>query len=1417
MHDGQSRYHGQLWFRRWIGLLLCALGFLLVSPARADRVPSLVAGGKAVEVPKELLSWVPWVTQSVTDGLCPRIGEEELCLWPAALTLEVAKDGAEFSFEVYVETDGWQTLPGSSTHWPESVQIDAKPAVVLARAASPVTQLTKGAHRLTGRFVWSHAPETLPLPANVGVVRLRVNGQPIDFPRREQSGALWLQAGGRDGDAASDRAELQVFRRFEDGVPLRVTTLLILTVAGKTRELRLAGSTLPGSRSLAIDSPIPARYEPNGDLVLHAHTGEHRITLSSLFITPPDSLVLPPEVAPWPEFETWVYVPNNAIRQVEIQGAPGVDTAQTNLPDEWKANSAWLMSKNRRLVFETKRRGEPEPAPNQIKLTRDWWLDFDGEGYTASDQLTGTLSRSFRLDLAAAPLGRAALNGKDLLVTRSANGQSGVEVTQSKLSLKAEWRLEKAKGELPAVGWQADVNELTSTLHLPPGWDILHATGVDHASETWWSNWSLWGFFYVLLVSIAIARLFGPSLGVLAFATLVITYERADAPMAFWAVLLVFLALLRLVPNGWFRRVLRVAWLATVLLFAVLAVQFSIGEVRGAFFPTTRAPHGVSYGDAPEAGMLISQHLEVEEQSPGPVAGEPAPPASVEETKADDAEAAKVAVSRSSLQSSSGLANAKSKLRRLASESYEGQLVDPEAIVQTGPGLPSWHWKRVELRWSGPVRHDQLLQLYLLGPTWNMLLGVLRVLGTALLAFWLVRKTPFGENPPPLPELLRRRMRPQVVSVAALLLLLCLPGKAEAEPRSEILEDLKTRLLKAPDCEGCLEVESLELAMKGRALETRALVHSGKVTDYRVPGPVQSWVPARVLVDGRAAVAMVLGQDGFLHVRLEPGTHRVQTTGPVAGNELVIAPGSSPHRVTVTATGWTVDGLRDGRVDNSLHFIASLQPNPKSGEPDAAYKEGSRLPPWLEITRQFELGVTWKVTTEILRKSPTGEPISLRYALLPGEEVTTNQAIVEQGQLVVTLGRDDAKMSYQSVLRQTEHLVLTAASERPFNEEWRVRCGSLWHCEFAGVAPYTRTDEGGYAPRFRPWPKEQLTLQIRKPPPVPGESHTIERISAVVTPGLRLLAGNLELSINVSKAYTQSLRLEPGSVVQSLSINGHSEPIRMKQDKLELSLQPGRQKVALSWHEPRPQAFFFRTPRIEIGEKAVNCRVTLQLPSDRWLLLTWGPSWGPKVLLWSYLLMLISSAWLLVRLPKNPLKLWQWVLLGIGLTQVPLAVTVIIVAWFFVMAIRGGLTVKRPRVKGLMQIALALYTLAFLGCLFGAVYDGLVSNPDMLVEGQGSTESSLVWYVDKITGSLPTAVVVSLPVVVFRLLNLLWALWLASSLLGWLRWGWSEYAKDGLWVAKPPIAATAVDARVNATPNGAVAEVEGAPDEHAGK
>jgi len=189
------------------------------------------------------------------------------------------------------------------------------------------------------------------------------------------------------------------------------------------------------------------------------------------------------------------------------------------------------------------------------------------------------------------------------------------------------------------------------------------------------------------------------------------------------------------------------------------------------------------------------------------------------------------------------------------------------------------------------------------------------------------------------------------------------------------------------------------------------------------------------------------------------------------------------------------------------------------------------------------------------------------------------------------------------------------------------------------------------------------------------------------------------------------------------------------------------------------------------------------VPQDRWILLLGGPRVGPAILFWGVVIALALIAFALVRSGVTPLRWRHWLLLGLGLTQAPLEMSVIVVGWLLALGLRAKFSDRYTgnRLFNFGQVVLALWTLAALVSLFWAVQQGLLGAPEMQIAGNGSSASSLHWYQDRTAAQLPGAWVLSVPLLVYKLLMLAWALWLAYALLKWLHWGWLSFSDGGYW------------------------------------
>jgi hypothetical protein len=1346
------------------------------------------------DVPPPLRPWIPWVLDEVRDFGCPRVQGRPVCLWPGRLRLDLDRAGGTFVLDVQADRDAEAPLPGSAEVWPLDAAVDGRAAPVFGRGGSPRLRLASGRHRLTGRFAWSRLPESLGVPPEIGLVDLSLDGRSVPRPRREANGLLWLRA---RAEAASEgeALRLQVFRHVADGIPLFVETRLQLEVSGRAREVTLSDALLPDTVPTEVGGDLPARVE-DGALHVQVRGGRYEVSVAARVEGRPEALARPKAAGartsgaavPWPEREVWVFAADEELRQVELSGPPAVDPSRTELPEEWRSLPAFLVEPGARLALATVRRGQPEAAPDALQLTRQIWLDPDGRGASVRDTFAGTLHGTTRLDVRApAVLGRVAVDGQDQLVTANPETHAaGVELRRATLQLQADSRLALG-GALPAVGWSAGVERLQATLNLPPGWRVLAARGVDDLPGTWTSRWTLLALFFVLLVVFGAYRLFGRGAAVLALLALGLTYGEPGAPLLVWLSLLAAIALRRVAPEGRLGRLGRIWFLSSAGVLVLLLVPFARDQVRDALYPQVAGPGaygGGAPGFAPIPGGVAGGVLGGT-PARAPAANVPAAPRAEVKTR----EAPKKVEKTGRLQmetvdearASQGVFSPAESVivSAVAAPSNVALEQDPKAIRQTGPGLPRWSWHRYTLGWTGPVGSDDRMRLFLLSPGLGRLLTVLRLGLVALLAAVLLTGR--------WPRLPRRRAA--AATAAALLAALSLAGVASARAQDEtgtpspaILQELRKRLTRPAPCEPeCVTTPSLRLGLAAGRLEVSAEVHAAADGTWPVPGPLATWAADGLRLDGAPAVAVAQLADGFLHVRLRPGVHRIEVSGPVPpGDGFSLQFAQVPRRARASAPGWDVSGLRaDGPPDASILFSRRLEA--RTGRPAA---EG-RYAPWLEITRTLGFGVTWTVETTVRRSTPLGTPVALRVPLLPGESPTRANLEVEKGAVAVSLGGDDEETSWRSTLETAPKVRLVAPEGRPWSEVWRLQCSALWSCAASGLPPVHRVSDGVFEPEYRPWPGESLEVKLAHPAGVEGQTLTLDAVGLEATPGTRLERVELTVQARSSREQPLLLRLPEAAEVQQVRLDGDERPLRPEKGQLRVTVPTGSHSVAVRWQQPRGLRVGYALPLVGLPGAAVNVSQHLTLPPSRWLLLAWGPAWGPAVLFWPYLVFLLAVSWGLGRVPASPLTSGQWLLLGLGLSQIPALAALVVAGFVFALAVRRERPPQGAGAFDLAQLGLAAWALVSLVVLYVAIHRGLLFPPDMQVAGNGSTDRALVWYADRVSGATPSVGVVSLPLWVYRVAMLAWALWLAVSLVRGIGWGWRAFGEGGYWRALP--------------------------------
>ena len=1355
---------------------------------------SWAASHRDLAVPEVLRPWVPWVLQSdeALAARCPMLAgqeDETACLWPARLELKVDGRGGAFSQEWQIYNHGLVGLPGGDEHWPLDVKVDGRPARVMDRDDGPMLWLEPGRHRVSGRFAWDSLPESLDIPKETGLVTLVTAGRRVAFPLRDGEGRLFLgkKAAEASEESEADSVDISVHRKLTDDVPLLLTTRLVLAVSGKNRELTLGRSLPVDFEPMSVEGELPLRFERDNRLRIQARPGSWTITIVARRVQAQKTITRPVPDGLWKEGEeVWVFEARPDLRVVNLEGATVIDPAQTTLPGEWRGFPAYALAPGATLSLAEQRRGDAQPAPDRLNLARQLWLDFDGQGMSVQDDITGQFTRAWRLEMdAETQLGRVTVNGQDQFITRlGPNGLEGVELRAGQVTIETQSRVERAGPSFPAVGFAHDFESVSARLHVPPGWQLAHASGVDKVGNTWISRWTLMDLFILLLVALATGRLYGWWAGALAGLTLGLTLVEFDAPRTIWLWVIFVEALLRALREGRLLFGVRLARLGVWVALLIIAVPFAMQQARRGMHPGLEGEgakmevqrrqslyalkRDAAFGrDADEPGFIgaVSAHKDgtvhrytMDELAPGEMAKNQA--------------------------ASAGSLRAKA---RKATSAQNLAQYDPATVVQTGQGVPRWDAQDLaELHFSGPVSRGQTLHLYLLPPWLNSLLAFARVLLLAGLT-WLLLRRPLRL----LGGWLERRPL-----LAGLLLLLLLPAPALAKdgdgPSPELLTELKTRLLEVPACTpDCVAINDLILEATPGELRLRLKISAAAKTGVALPGGASSWTPTEVRVDGKPALALRREDKGDLWLALEPGVFTVELLGPLPNRDSVQIPlPQVPRHASGKARGFSIDGIHeDGAVDESI--VLNREESAVAEKSTGESREESAtpvLPPFLRVERTLALGLKWEAHTRVLRQTPEGSPVTVEIPLLAGESVTTPGIRVERERAAVSLsfGPTDKEIEWQSTLAQAPVLKLRAdpTQANRWSETWRLQLGPTWHASFAGIPPvHAGAITAAREPEWRPWPGEEVVITLDKPKGVGGQTLTVDSSQLEIVPGLRSSQMTLTLELRSSRGTLHRLGLPEGALVESLLRDNTNQPLRQEGNQLVLDVLPGRHFFKVALRQSAGLSLLFRAPQVDLGLPSTNCRVTIDLQAaPRWLLWLAGPRLGPRVHVWSALVVLALLGWALARSRLTPLRTHDWILLGLGLLQLGLPEALLLPVALLALGKRSQQSEPgRAWLYDLGQLALLVLLIVAGVTLVAAVEKGLLQTPEMQVMGNGSGPNQLNWYLDRIGGVLPRPAVLSLPMFAYRAAMLAWALWLALACVRWARWIWATFKQHGLW------------------------------------
>ncbi|RUL76809.1 hypothetical protein [Dyella choica] len=1360
--------------RKWM------FGLLLVAAAAAH----------AQDMPNALRDWQGWVLHDNPQHGCPFLANSSpnagsyQCVWPGRLDVQAGKDGGRFSLDVRMDAPAWVELPGDEQAWPQQVMANNKALPVLSRDGHPALWLEPGSYTVHGNLPWDSRPARLRVPSAIGLVSLDLDGHAVERIERNSDQLTLGEAAAAQRQA--DALSVRVYRHLADGMPAMLETQVQLNVTGSARE-QVLGPALPkGFVATSLEGDLPVQLDGDGRLRLQLRPGQWTVTLAARGVDTLHAVNLGSPVEPWPKQEVWSYSDAPQLRNTRVDGHV-TDAGQAGVPPEWRELPAFALDLGHGLTIEQGLRGGEGGASEQIRLQRHMWLDFNGRGLSISDHLTGKLQRTQRLDVVAPWLVQRATQGSaPLLITRSGDGHTGVELRDAQLDLRAGLRIDQRGGALPSTGWQMPVEDIDAVLHLPYGYRLLGASGVDRSPDSWIGQWTLLDLFIVALIALLAGRLLGWRWAVLGGLFLILSQHEGGAPRWTLGLALAFALLMRALPAGKLRQFAHVFASAALALALLWTLPFAKTQLEFALHPQLEGSSGNAALGA-VADLARAQKQEVKSMPAPPPPPPPAPvqeevvqaeaPPPVSEAEPTASNAPSSAVQHSLVLNSVTVTANKMLDNPVATE------MDSRSIIQAGAGEPSWNVdNNYHLGWSGPVTPAQTMRL-IIAPSW--LVRLLRVAMLALLVSLLGRMArdlikPAGTV---------GNWRPWRAAAASLLLG-CLPhfGHTQATPSPNVLSELRSHLLEPPKCApSCAGIAAATLHVANDQVTLDLETHAGAAIAVPMPRTKAELQLVDAKVDGRTD-ATLAKRDDLPYVRLEPGVHhlvlsyRIQPVDSVTLNFAL-----RPQWITFIGDGWTLDGTHGNRLlgdSITLNRVRTSADGKQAALPQQAF------PPYVSVARDIVLGVDWTVVNTVERVAPSEGGFTVDIPLLAGEHPLGDGERVHDGRISVTFTAGQAEASWSSRLDHSDSVLLKAPSLDQRAETWQLHAAPIWHVEAKGLP----VNDNSNGLSFEPLPNETLQLSIHRPAAVDGDSLAFDGVSASSNVGDRATETTLALTARSTRGGEHEITLPAGTELLEARRDDDSLSLAMRDGKLSLPLLPGKHGYSLRLRVPRGIGASAVSSAIGLGAPSANIALSLQLPQDRWVLWTWGPSSGPAVLYWSQLIVLLLAAWLLARYAPTPLRFHHWLLLGLGFSAFAWTAFAFVVLWLILLGLRarhdaaltGFATVK----FNLLQAALAVVTLLALITLISAVPKGLLGLPDMHVAGNDSTAWSLNWFADQSGNALPNAGVISVSLWFYKIAMLAWAIWLANALIGWLRWGFEAWTKGGYWrkrEAKRPV------------------------------
>jgi len=622
-------------------------------------------------------------------------------------------------------------------------------------------------------------------------------------------------------------------------------------------------------------------------------------------------------------------------------------------------------------------------------------------------------------------------------------------------------------------------------------------------------------------------------------------------------------------------------------------------------------------------------------------------------------------------------------------------------------------------------------------------------------------------------------------------ILLLATGLANAQYPSDFsLKNLEDNYIKSKVCEfscgsfGGIILKSVNLSSKDISFEIP--VSATQLTAIELPFDIRSFNWVEFTLDGKETKSILSAKNKIL-IAIPYGSHKVGITAKIKNEQLRVELLEDPkyfeNNSSVNAS--------IKKVGNSFFFELE-NGELKKVENAITDQEVSKVifnERLYEINRSLFLSDKWRLTTTItpINKRDDNKVGKIEVPLLNGESPLSSDLEIKDNKVQVSLG--GGEFSWNSNIIPKEKLIFENKDNKNL-ETWSVYNENNWIYSYIGINPISVSSNSKYKniTTWIMWPTEKVEVSFDLPKISPGQLTNVEKLLFKTDFNENPLKHNISFVVNSSIGGKYNIVFEDKKVeVLKIKVGEAIIYNRVRDGILSLDLLAGENNIDIQFKSGENR-IINSIPKVKFETNIKNANFNIDI-SKRWVLAAGGGDFKPAILLWGLLFGLVIISYFLSKIKKLPLSMTAWVLLLFGISQLTLIASIIIIGWFLAFAYRDKLlyqNIETKKLRGIgfnkVQSFLGVLSIVSILILISVVGNGLLSNPEIFVSGYNTNSNFLSWYIQSWDGVNNSPWVLSLPMTVYRGLMLMWGVWLAFSLMSWLKWMWGEYTKGGYWL-----------------------------------